>query len=44
MSALAIYNEILPRIKRNYEIYEEMANQKGEDKRVKTGTKADKAE
>jgi len=44
MSAQSIYLEIINRVKRIYEVYEDRANQLAEDKRKKTGNKTDKIE
>lgn len=39
MTSQSIYNEIIARIRRIYESYEDRANQLAEDKRQKTGNK-----
>jgi hypothetical protein len=44
MSAQSIYLEILNRVKRIYETYDDRANELAEDKRKKTGNKTDKIE
>ncbi len=44
MSAKSIYNEIIVKIRRIYQTYEDRANQLAEDKRKKTGNKTDKIE
>ena len=44
MSGQSIYLEIINKIKRIYETYEDRANQLAEDKRKKTGNKTDKIE
>lgn len=42
MSQQSVYNEIIGRIKKVYENYEDNVNQMAEEKRQKTGNKADK--
>ena len=44
MSQQSVYNEIIGRIKKVYENYEDNVNQMAEEKRQKTGNKADKNE